>query len=473
MISDLKIAVIDNGVNEQIIKVNELSKTNRQNILGIDMNSNLLFHGTNCVIIIHQVCANASIYSYQLLNDAGMGNVNDLKTAFDWCLMNNICLVNLSLGTTHFRDKSCIRNIVNHYANKGLIIVAASANSGYKTYPASFSNVIGVVSSDFFDISKGMLKQKGIDFVAPSNHEVGIDGNCTRLAKSNSYAAPYVTAVLGNIMINESCINVCVARNKLASLRGKEKVYYLPDWIEKAWISEKCGSSKDDYYFTVYEEEWDESTSLFDTIVINDKDEFEKIVGFGKSIVYLGKEPIECSFIDRHFWCREHRISQIMEIEERNTNIEVPIIISRFSNIQDSIWWINGLKKRFAKDGYNVYSTSCKPESVLYDLEFIPEEFCEPVNNKKLCNFLCWQTYYCQSDAILFALDMETDVTVDTLGMMADIVVDLHNTNGLICVAICCEDEITIEEEFVNLDEFAIDTLYQKILGIFTEDADE
>lgn len=28
-------------------------------------------------------------------------NVDDLKSAFDWCLMNNIRLVNLSFGTTH------------------------------------------------------------------------------------------------------------------------------------------------------------------------------------------------------------------------------------------------------------------------------------------------------------------------------------------------------------------------------------
>lgn len=469
----IKIAVLDNNVDKKTMELCGLSTVKQCNVSKIDSIGNLFFHGTNCAIIIHQVCVNARLYSYQLLDDAGRGNVNDLKTAFDWCLMNNICLVNLSLGTTHFRDKSYIRKIVNHYANKGLIIVAASANSGYKTYPASFSNVIGVISDNFFDISKGLIKQKGIDFVAPSNHKVEIVGNCTRLEKSNSYAAPYVTAMLGNIMINESCSNVCVARNKMASGSGKEKVYYLPDWIETAWVSDKCGSSRDAYYFRVYEGDWEENISLFDTIVINDNDEIKIFVDLGKNIVYLGKELIECSFVDRHFWCREHRISQIMEIEESNANIEVPIIISRFRNIQDSIWWINGLKKRFAKDGYNVYSTSCKTESVLYDLEYIPEEFCEVVNNKKLCDFLYWQTYYCQSDAILFALDMETDVTVDTLGMMADIVVDLHNTNGLICVAICCDDEITIEEEFVNLDEFAIDTLYQKILGIFTEDKDE
>lgn len=95
-------------------------------------------------MIIGLNCADAELYSYKLLDNTGKGNVDDLKSAFDWCLMNNIRLVNLSFGTTHFKDKGIIRQLVNQYANKGLIIIAATANSGYTAFPASFSNVIGV-----------------------------------------------------------------------------------------------------------------------------------------------------------------------------------------------------------------------------------------------------------------------------------------------------------------------------------------
>ena len=61
----------------------------------------LFLHGTNCAMIIGLNCADAELYSYKLLDNTGKGNVDDLKSAFDWCLMNNIRLVNLSFGTTH------------------------------------------------------------------------------------------------------------------------------------------------------------------------------------------------------------------------------------------------------------------------------------------------------------------------------------------------------------------------------------
>jgi len=41
-------------------------------------------------MIIGLNCADAELYSYKLLDNTGKGNVDDLKSAFDWCLMNNI-----------------------------------------------------------------------------------------------------------------------------------------------------------------------------------------------------------------------------------------------------------------------------------------------------------------------------------------------------------------------------------------------
>ncbi|MFR2620997.1 MAG: S8 family serine peptidase [Clostridia bacterium] len=95
----------------------------------------MFLHGTICAMIIGLNCADAELYSYKLLDNTGKGNVDDLKSAFDWCLMNNIRLVNLSFGTTHFKDKGIIRQLVNQYANKGLIIIAATANSGVYGFP--------------------------------------------------------------------------------------------------------------------------------------------------------------------------------------------------------------------------------------------------------------------------------------------------------------------------------------------------
>ena len=97
----LKIAVLDNGVDEKLLALCGLPDIIQQNKGNISDEEDLFLHGTNCAMIIGLNCADAELYSYKLLDNTGKGNVDDLKSAFDWCLMNNIRLVNLSFGTTH------------------------------------------------------------------------------------------------------------------------------------------------------------------------------------------------------------------------------------------------------------------------------------------------------------------------------------------------------------------------------------
>lgn len=175
---------MDNGVDEKIFKLCGLSNIIRQNKGSVSNDMNLFLHGTNCAIIIGLNCANARLYSYKLLDNAGKGNVSDLGAAFDWCLMKHIRLVNLSFGTTHFKDKSIIRQLVNKYANQGLVIVAATANSGYTAFPASVSSVIGVEAGDTFSIDDDSLRDKGVDFEAPSQHKFQLAGNDITLQKA-------------------------------------------------------------------------------------------------------------------------------------------------------------------------------------------------------------------------------------------------------------------------------------------------
>ena len=94
----LKIAVLDNGADEKILALCGLPDIIQQNKGNISDEEDLFLHGTNCAMIIGLNCADAELYSYKLLDNTGKGNVDDLKSAFDWCLMNNIRLVNLSFG---------------------------------------------------------------------------------------------------------------------------------------------------------------------------------------------------------------------------------------------------------------------------------------------------------------------------------------------------------------------------------------
>lgn len=177
----IKIAIIDNGVDEAALG-NEISgkvyvNEKKECVYDeADMSRVRFAHGTICAAIIQKYLANSEIYSIRLLNEDGSGLIEHLKPALDWCIEKGIYLVNLSLGTTHFRDKSLIRTLVNHYVSKGMCIVAATSNSGYESYPASFSNIIGVAThSSFFSDSLKRLFL-GINILGESEHTLRLYG---------------------------------------------------------------------------------------------------------------------------------------------------------------------------------------------------------------------------------------------------------------------------------------------------------
>lgn len=75
-----------------------------------------------------------------------------------------------------FRDCEKLKSLVNECAAKGMIIIAATANSGFVSYPASFTNVIGVATTDSpLSYSKDYM-QMGIDSIVSSEHEINVCG---------------------------------------------------------------------------------------------------------------------------------------------------------------------------------------------------------------------------------------------------------------------------------------------------------
>ena len=175
--NSIKIAVIDNGIDSALISFDLENKVYVDCASECvtddkDMSSVGFIHGTFCAYIIKINTINSKIYSIRILDEKGKGLINSISPALEWCYKNGIRLVNLSLGTTHFRDKNKIREIINSYAYKGIIIVAATSNSGYTTYPASFSNVISVEVGDDFCFAEYAQKEKGIDFSAPVKQEL-------------------------------------------------------------------------------------------------------------------------------------------------------------------------------------------------------------------------------------------------------------------------------------------------------------
>ena len=474
----VRIAILDNGINQYTFSGRLVGNlfVNDNKELEIERSSQKIHgyvHGTSCALIINKYCSKAVFSSIRVLDDNGKGMLDKIQPALEWCYQNNVRLVNLSLGTTHFQDKATIRDVINYYANKGMLIVAATANNDYMTYPASFSNVIGVAAGETFGIGDESHQQKGVDFIAPSGHEIMIGKDSVKLAESNSYAAPYVTSMIGNLLMQEYCINVCQIRKKISPGISEVNFLYSPDWIEIAWVSEQCCRSEAGYYFKEVKGELMSCISEIDTIVISNREEFEKYHSKGKHMVYLGTEPVEFPFLDKHYWSTEQRVAQINGCKERISDINIPVIVCNLDEKQDIIFLLSELKDYFSNDGYNVYAISNKVESVLYDLEFFPEELCSKSNSEQIHNFIYWQTYYQQMDAVLFGVYLHDSFDLGTLKISADMIVYVDDIDGKVETKVFYDENMKMDETFDYLNHKTIGIIYQKIIKLFTESVDE
>lgn len=464
------IGIIDTEINHlntfEFVNKNVLISDGSIYVIDKTINNSSLTHGDICTAIIHKYSKRALLNGINILNQKGVGNVNDVGAALEWCLSKSLDIINFSLGTTHFFDKYYIRKTINHYANKGLSIIAATSNDGYTTYPASLSNVISVATGDRFGIDQDMQFQKGIDFIAPSDHEITIEGASFCLGKSNSYAAPYVTAMVGNLIAEKGRMTIDEIRKRLAP-EGTTFIY-SPDWIEKAWISPEYRRIDVEFYFDADERDLQKCIDDIDTLVLCTHSEMERYGDLDKHIVYLGNDAKRATNSRRHFWNTEMRREQIMLSKEKDGIIDVPIICFVFNRETEIIRILCEMKKLFADDGYNAFIGCEYVDSPLYDLEYLPNNI---VLKKKMEDFIYWQTNFQQSDLIVIGYVFGDEGIFGEAN--PDMVVRFNHMDDCIRVEISIDGQMSIENEYLSTERYIVGEVYHNIISNFEKKEDE
>lgn len=142
------------------------------------------------------VAPSANIYALKVLSDEGYGSEMNIVRAIEWCIDNDIDVINMSLGgpyPSHAGEQVCKKA-----AESGILICAAAGNSGYgKSYPASYPGVISIAAvdcdnehADFSNICDTLdLSAPGVKIVStwPGNSYNEISGT--------SMASPHATGV--------------------------------------------------------------------------------------------------------------------------------------------------------------------------------------------------------------------------------------------------------------------------------------
>lgn len=207
----LKVAFIDDGINKSLFNIIDLSQC-----LCVKDNNVCEYNETKCSVCSHgTVCAaiytlylkdcNVELISIKVIDGNTLkGRVNDLVVALDWCMNNDVNIVNCSIGTTNYFDFHIFNSFFMQTKNKKMIIVAALSNAGIYTMPACAEGVLGVRSNVLYNNGKYKLRWHSFDdieFITSGKHELKLkDNNIYYSPASNSFAAPVITALVTNVI---------------------------------------------------------------------------------------------------------------------------------------------------------------------------------------------------------------------------------------------------------------------------------
>ena len=122
-----------------------------------------------------------------------------LLNELNWCLVNDIDMVNVSLGTTFMEDAVKVSSLCSTLFQKGIVIVAAQNNYGRITYPAVFPTVFAVQEvqnkrTNEKYVSKSPLSQRGTNLLANGRHTLELSTGMSTPVKKYTLTAGDPTA---------------------------------------------------------------------------------------------------------------------------------------------------------------------------------------------------------------------------------------------------------------------------------------
>lgn len=138
--SKVKVGIIDSCISTEM--QSELNITEMNDIIGVKTGNNIT-HGSIITQIILQTNPNCEIFYCSIYGEKCVGKIDDVITAINWCIDNNVEVITMSFATLN--DDPGIKECIQKALDKGIIITASCMNFSDKTcYPAMYDGVISV-----------------------------------------------------------------------------------------------------------------------------------------------------------------------------------------------------------------------------------------------------------------------------------------------------------------------------------------
>lgn len=204
----IKVAIIDDGVSSGVFPLchplHSVTVNDSYEVKASRPKNKQCSHGTTCAAIICQnIKVEVQLYSIKVKASKKNGDVYKLKMAVDFCIDNQIDIVNLSIGSTNIRDKQFLYEVAFSAYSQGLIIVSALSNDGKETFPASSPWTISAKHTEKARSGLYYYKKNLPCFVIGTYGKCDIvlaDKTTITVGASNSYATAILTSEVINIV---------------------------------------------------------------------------------------------------------------------------------------------------------------------------------------------------------------------------------------------------------------------------------
>jgi subtilisin family serine protease len=143
----VNVAIIDSGVNPAHPHVGGVAGGTRISSSEADSGNDYLDyigHGTAVAGAIREKAPDAQLYAVKVFDRALTTNIEAIIKAIDWCIENEMDVINLSLGTVNVEHRDVVEQAVARAEQKGIVLVAAREMSGQSSLPGCLPSVIGV-----------------------------------------------------------------------------------------------------------------------------------------------------------------------------------------------------------------------------------------------------------------------------------------------------------------------------------------
>jgi len=146
MTTPVRIGMIDTGVNAAHPHVGNIAGDVTIRSEGETSGyQDQLGHGTAIAALLHQQAPEAQLIAVKVFDRTLATNLDTVIRAIDWCLQNEIDIINLSLGTANPDHRSVFEDAVSRIRANGKAIVSAHDVNGALALPGCLPGVIAVV----------------------------------------------------------------------------------------------------------------------------------------------------------------------------------------------------------------------------------------------------------------------------------------------------------------------------------------